>query len=219
MKPWAVFDVDGTLLPGTSMEKLFVYGAMVDGLISFPQIFAFGIESLKKIPERGLIRAVKQNKHFFKNLSAKEVQELGKVVFQKEILPKLSETGMNRVQQHREEGYRVLLMSGAPEFLVTHLVEMLQPDFLISSRLEIVDGVYTGRLISPHPYGEEKKRRLLEVQEELQIDFSNSIVYANHFSDVAHMLLFGKPIAVNPDKKLLKFAIAHQWAVEYWNSG
>ena len=91
-----------------------------------------------------------------------------------------------------------------------------QLDYFISSELEIEDHLFTGHLKTSHPYGQRKVQILQGLQTKLDIDFQNSIVFANHHSDVPHMLLFGEAVAVNPTSRLIKFAEKNHWEIERW---
>ncbi len=65
-----------------------------------------------------------------------------------------------------------------------------------------------------HPYGERKTIILKALAQKLSIDFTQSIVFANHHSDYHHMLLFGEAVAVNPTARLKKFAQKHHWKID-----
>ena len=69
---WAVFDVDGTLLPSTSMEQMFIKYALKNGLISPVNLLNYlgraGMLLLKGKP----FDAFKRNKAFLKNISTIE---------------------------------------------------------------------------------------------------------------------------------------------------
>jgi phosphoserine phosphatase len=78
--------------------------------------------------------------------------------------------------------------------------------------MDALDGYVAG----PHPFGRRKSAILQEAGQELEIDFSQSVVFANHHSDVHHMRLFGKAVAVNPTGKLKRLATASGWEIATW---
>lgn len=216
MTNWAVFDIDGTLLPGASLERLFLSKLLREGILTGRQIVYFALEWLKLAPHTGGIKALKQNKAFFRNLPADRVKAFGKSFFKESMRHRFSEKGLKQVRECREAGYHIMLMSGAPFFLVENLAKLIQPDYVVAARLEVQGGHFTGKMEQPHPYGIEKKRYLLNLQESLAIDFSHSVVFANHFSDIHHMELFGKAVAINPGWRLRRHALKQGWKVEYW---
>ncbi len=216
MARWAVFDVDGTLLPGDSMEARFIKRSIRRGMIS-PAGFLGLLENTLKFFFRGnLTGGLKGDKSLLKGLPFSRVETEAAACFSAEIAPRLSRRGKETIKRCREEGYRILLMTGSPDFLARHLLPVLQPDQLISAEMEIANGCLTGKVKGLHPYGEAKQILLLRAQRQLQIDFSASVVFANHHSDAAHMELFGRAVAVNPGRKLERIARARGWEIEYW---
>lgn len=215
MAKWAVFDVDGTLLPEYSMEELFVKCAREERLIGLPNFFRFALIAGKFLLFGDKEHAFTRNKAHFKNLPVEKVEALAKTCFQSEIEPRLSPRGAEVLKQHREQNFRILVMTGSPAFLARYLEPIYQPDKLIGSDLEISGDVLTGKSNS-HPFAETKREVLLQFQAEPEIDFRESVVFANHHSDVYHMELFGKAVAVNPTPKLRQIAEKRGWGIETW---
>jgi phosphoserine phosphatase len=67
-----------------------------------------------------------------------------------------------------------------------------------------------------HPYGSRKRDVLCAVADTLAIEFAESVVFANHHSDIPHMELFGHSIAVNPTARLRAIAKRRGWDVRRW---
>ncbi len=216
MARWAVFDVDGTLLPKSSMEQGFLIHLLKRGIIPHKNIlsyFSYGVFSaLKGNWEDGF----KNNKRYLKGLSVEEIETFAKYFYQKTISPALSDTGLNTIEQYRPKGYKILIMSGSPNFLTEHLVAEIKPDHFVWTTMKIKDGKYTGKIIGLHPYGIRKKQILQELQPTLDIEFNNSIVFANHHADLHHMEMFGKAVAVNPTPALKGSATKRGWETEIW---
>jgi HAD superfamily hydrolase (TIGR01490 family) len=214
---WAVFDVDGTLLPFTSLEKMFVGYALKSGLLPPLNMMNYLLRAGNLLLQGKTFDAFKRNKMFLKGLPAEAVEKTAGDFFTPQIITRFSSKGLQTVQQHREEGFKILLLTGSPIFLARRLGNLYKPDHLIALNLEIRDFRYTGNITGKHPYGEFKKQLLLEVKPDLQIDFEQSRVYANHHSDAAHMELFGQAIAVNPTGKLQQIARERSWNIEKWD--
>jgi phosphoserine phosphatase len=215
MAKWAVFDVDGTLLPKYSMEEFFVKCANRERLLGPINFFHFVVAAGKFLllgrPEDAFTR----NKAHFKNLPLKKVETIAKNCFQTEIEPRLSSRGAEVLNQHRQQNFRILVMTGSPGFVARYLNPVYQPDKLISSELEISGDILTGKSLS-HPFAETKREVLLQFQPQLEINFQESTVFANHHSDVYHMEFFGKAVAVNPTTKLRQIAEKRGWGIETW---
>jgi HAD superfamily phosphoserine phosphatase-like hydrolase len=216
MAKWAVFDVDGTLLPEYSMEELFVNCATGEHLLGPLNFLRFALGAGKFLLRGSTEYAFTRNKAHFKNLPVKKVEALAKTCFQTEIEPRLSPRGAEVLNRYRQQNFRILVMTGSPGFLARYLDPIYQPDKLISSDLEISGDVLSGKS-NLHPFAQTKKEVLLQFQPELEIDFQESIVFANHHSDVYHMELFGKAVAVNPTSRLQEIAGEQDWEVAWWD--
>jgi phosphatidylglycerophosphatase C len=67
-----------------------------------------------------------------------------------------------RVDWHRSEGHELVLVSASPELYVTPIGRRLGFDTVLATRLEVVDGRLTGRLLGENCRGPEKVMRLRE---------------------------------------------------------
>lgn len=216
MARWAVFDLDGTLLPKASMEQRFLLHLLKRGVIPHKNIvsyFFYGIISaLKGDWEDGF----KNNKRYLNGLAVEEIKTLAKYFYQHTISSALSQTGLNTVEQYRKQGHKILIMSGSPDFLTKLFVAQIKPDHFVCTQMEVKDGKFTGSIIGLHPYGIRKKQILEKLQPQLKIDFKESIVFANHHADVQHMEMFGKALAVNPTQSLVKISKKKGWDILIW---
>ncbi|MBN1755537.1 haloacid dehalogenase-like hydrolase [bacterium] len=216
MTRWAVFDVDGTLLPGTSMEMSFIRHLICKKNLPFPNLVSY----LAHIPliwfNSGRLEALLNNKYYLKGLPAAVVENAGAKFIHDSIIQKLASRGLYELTRSRQEGYRILIMSGSPYFLTSELASELQADHLITMYLEVNRGSFTGKLEGLHPLGLRKKLLLQKARSLLDIDYTESVVYANHHYDQFHMELFGRAVAVNPTKRLKKIAVKKAWEIQSW---
>jgi HAD superfamily hydrolase (TIGR01490 family) len=216
MARWAVFDVDGTLLPKSSMEQRFLFHLLKRGIIPHKNILSYFfhgiISAIKGTWEDGF----KNNKRYLEGLAVVEIKEFAKYYYHNSISPALSQTGLETIEQYRKQNYKTLIMSGSPDFLTEHLVAEIKPNHFVWTTTEIKNNKFTGAIIGLHPYGIRKKQILQELQPKLNIDFNNSIVFANHHADVHHMEMFGKAVSVNPTPALKRIANKKRWEIEFW---
>lgn len=213
---WAVFDVDGTILPDTSMEKLLIREMIRNGLIPVRSFFVFTCAALKSVCRRRGVREFLRNKQYFKGLPEKPMARFSRRLVEKKVLPRIPEAVHREMDRLRKKGYRILLMSGAPEFLLGPLAERLGADAAMGTVYEVVEGRFAGGPCGDHLYGTAKTSILDRCREELEMDFSRSAVYANDSSDAEHMRMFGTAVAVNPRKELKRTAEREGWKVVRW---
>jgi len=216
MAKWAVFYFDGTLLPGESFEKCFIKHLSRRRMIPFRNYVSYGVYALRKILQGHPAEGFKANKRYLKDLPEEEIRQEAENFFRAEIQDRLSDAGQKRLEKLRRDGYRIMLLSGAPDILKAPLQNRFQPDFLLCARLQLRDGRITGKMEGLHPYGGLKATILQRLADEQDIDFRQSIVFANHHSDIAHMELFGAAVAVNPTRKLANHARKRGWKIEKW---
>jgi phosphatidylglycerophosphatase C len=67
-----------------------------------------------------------------------------------------------RVTWHRSQGHRLVIVSASPELYVGPVAAALGFEAALATRLEVVDGRLTGRLVGANVRGAEKVRRLKE---------------------------------------------------------
>jgi HAD superfamily phosphoserine phosphatase-like hydrolase len=213
---WAVFDVDGTLFPPSSMEKTFILLMLKKGALSPQNIFYYFLEGTYRLFFYGIAEGFKSNKYYLRNLPVNPVRQEALKLIRKSIWPAISPTGKNHIRLYCKNHYKILIMSGSPDFLTYPLCQYLNPDYTIAADLEVRQSYFTGKLKGLHPYGKRKTILLQQLKNSLEIDFEESIVFANHHADYDHMNLFGKAVAVNPTPRLKTIAMKHHWPVENW---
>jgi HAD superfamily phosphoserine phosphatase-like hydrolase len=216
MAKWAVFDVDGTLFPSSSLEKEFISFMLRNGILPLENIFYYLLSGLLRAINQNFIDSFKSNKNYLKFISVKTIHQAGRKFIKRHIHSQISLIGLEKICFYRNHGYKVLIMSGSPDFLLNPLAGTFKQDYLICSEPEVKLNFYTGELHGLHPYGKRKTLLLKKLQKKLDIDFQKSAVFANHSSDIDHMLMFGKAVAINPAKKLLYFAKNRNWDIQNW---
>ena len=113
---------------------------------------------------------------------------------------------------HRARGERTYIVSASLQEIVQHVASDLGFDGAIGSTCEIVDGVFTGRSLRAC-YGQHKADAVRELASREGIDLAASTGYSDSFTDLAFLETVGKPVAINPDRKLRRIAIARNWPI------
>ena len=216
MAKWAVFDIDGTLLPGLSIEARFILYSVRKNIIPYTKIighFLYGISGV--FYGKGMDN-FRTNKKYYKGLNVDYIAQTGNLFFKDRIAPFISKDGLKTIGEYRENGYKIMIMSGSIEFLIKDISQICEYDVLICTHIKTIDDVLTGEIEGLHPFGIHKKEILLHFQNEYDMDYEQSSVFANHHSDIYHMELFREAVAINPSKKLMKIANRLGWRIEFW---
>lgn len=158
----AFFDFDGTI---TRKDSLFAFIRFIHGnfrlywgLILFIPVFAkfkMGMIDRQTAKEALL-------KYFFGGMPVLDFEKKC-AAFSEIILDNIvREEAMKKIEWHKKNQHEIVLVSASPE---NWLRGWCYRNGLrcISTRLEITDGVITGRILGKNCYGEEKSRRIQEL--------------------------------------------------------
>lgn len=214
MKEIVIFDVDNTIVEGQS-QQLFLNFLFKKKYISF--VYYIRIMTWFLFYKLGFVSnplPVIEYAFFF--AKGKKIVDLDLIVndFFKNILqPKIFPESLEIIKKHQEQGREVILVSNAIDILIKRIAEYLNIQTYLSTKLEIIDGVCTGRIIGGIMYSEQKLDAVKRYAEAKGITLSNSWSYADHSSDIFLLSHTTHPYAVNPTKKLKEFAIINKWPV------
>ncbi len=117
------------------------------------------------------------------------------------------------IESHKEAGRRVYLVSASPEEIVMPLARHLGVDHAIATRARVDNtGRYTGE-VEFYSAGEHKVEAITAEAEAHNIDLESSFAYSDSVTDLPMLESVGHPVAVNPDKALLKEATDRGWEI------
>ncbi len=117
--------------------------------------------------------------------------------------------------QHKQSGHIVMIVSATfSEFLEIIGQRLGVPD-VIGTKLEVVDGRYTGNAVKPLCFGENKVELLKGFinRNGLEIDLPSSFAYADSIFDAPLLKLVGNPVATYPDNDLRRLAEHNGWQI------
>jgi HAD superfamily hydrolase (TIGR01490 family) len=211
----AFFDLDRTVIKRSSVLALAGsfrrYGLIsrVDLAKSAAWQVLFGLRGASAERVRS---ASEDGMKILKGFSVTDMQRLVGDAMKPVLRPLVYEEPLRLVQQHRERGERVYIVSATLQEIVEHIADDLGFDGAIGSTCEIVDGVYTGRSLRA-AHGDGKAAALRQLAETESIDLAASTAYSDSYSDVPFLEAVGHPVAANPDRKLRRIAAERGWPV------
>ena len=202
----AVFDVDQTLIQG-STERLFFRYLVRHGLLPKPRALSY-LGGLALNPKERF-----QDKTYLQGLPVAETLQLARQCYRREIATRLSPAGVACVREHQAQGHYIVLLTGSLAFLTLPLKEELAADWLIATEVAQNDSNFTGEITGLHPRGENKFRLLLELARAQDLDLNRSFAYGDHLQDFHLFHRIGYPVAVNPSWRLKRLARRHRWPI------
>ena len=132
------------------------------------------------------------------------------------IEPIVYAEALDLIRFHQAEGRRVFIVSASPEEIVAPLSQYLGVDEAIATRALLDDeGRYTGE-VEFYSYGPHKAEAMRRVAAQQGIDLSASYAYSDSATDLPMLVAVGHPVAVNPDRDLLRAAREREWQVQYF---
>lgn len=197
----AIFDIDGTLLPGRSAETIFVRFLFARGELTPADGARWVGRFLRTLPS-GLVAAAKANKGYLTGKEADRIRALAAECYATGIAPRVPEAARRLVADHRDAGRRIVLLSGTIDCLIERFCDDLEADEAIGTALEVRDGRYTGAVEGLHPYGEAKEAIADARWGDGTYDFGRSSAYCDRASDLPLLNMVGHPVIVNPSPTL-----------------
>ncbi len=143
-----------------------------------------------------------------------EAQEL----FARAILPAIYPEAVRSIQQHQASGHIICIVSGATRFIVEPVAQYLGVEHIVHTRLEVKDGVFTGRVIEPICFEEGKIYWLQQFIDAETVDLAKSYFYTDSVTDLPLLDLVGHPVVVNPDPLLYRAAVKRHWPVRFFEA-
>jgi HAD superfamily hydrolase (TIGR01490 family) len=214
--PSAYFDVDGTLVttdllgpsvrflanqatPAASLRR--VGRALLDA----PRM------AWAETMDRGLFNEALFS--HYRGISHNRMMVLAQEIYADLIRPALFPGARDLIHRCRQAGLRVVLITGSLDYTTRLLADDIGADHWIANRLEMKDGVATGKLMRPVVAGPAKANLIVDDARSVGHDLGECHAYSDSNSDVPMLSVVGHPSCINPDRKLLRLARSNHWPI------
>ena len=211
----ALFDVDNTLLPGEASEIRFFKFLWQRGLVGWSELSRSVAWLVGHVPPFSL-HSLRERKVYLAGKCPTDIESHAREFCQAEMIGKLSVQGRARLDAHRQAGHQLILVTGAPDFLIVPLAEFLDVPTVFAAKPERQNSVYTGALIPPLPYGRGKRDLILAHARGMGLDLAGSYAYGDSPGDRDVLELVGYPLVVNPIRGMARTAQRLGWPVTTW---
>ena len=211
----AFFDLDKTII-ATSSTLAFSKPFQAGGLISRRAVLRSAYAQFVYLVGGADHDQMEKMRQFMSSLVAgwdvATVREIVAETLHNVVDPIVYDEAVSLIAEHQLAGRDVVIVSASGTEVVDPIGAMLGADDVVASRLEVVDGKYTGE-ISYYVYADEKARAIRDLAEERGYDLAECYAYSDSVTDVPMLEAVGHPHAVNPDRELRKVAAAKGWPV------
>jgi phosphatidylglycerophosphatase C len=156
-----LFDFDGTITTDDSLIKFirFVVGdakTLWGMILLSPMLITY---KLKFIPNYKAKQTMLS--YFFKGMNEHQFQKVAEEYSLKHIDTMLRPKAMERIAWHKDLGHKVIIVSASIECWIRPWCDQNDLD-LIATKVEIKDGLMTGKFLTKNCYGIEKVNRVKE---------------------------------------------------------
>ena len=149
--------------------------------------------------------------------SQARVREIVAEALEQIVEPIIYAEAADLIEEHKDAGRMVVLVSASPEEIVLPLGRYLGADRVIASRTGLdEEGRYTGSM-DFYAYGEFKAEAMRALAAAEGLDLTNSWAYTDSYTDLPMLEEVGHPVAVNPDRVLARYAREHGFEMARFN--
>jgi HAD superfamily hydrolase (TIGR01490 family) len=165
------------------------------------------------------VAAVDVNSAVPKLLSYAEHQNASRLMaesyawFDEMLKQHIAPRAVERIEFHRQQDHRVVLISASTQFAVQPVAEYLHVDFLCTQLIDRDDEL-TGEVVDPPCYGAGKIVWAQRYAAEHGANLRDAYLYTDSHSDQPLLDAVGHPVAVNPDTRLKRLAQKRGWPIE-----
>ncbi len=214
----AIFDFDGTLIPGYS-ELAWIRQRLRDGELGFAEL-ARTVELAAGLALGTLARhdLILQGLRGWKGRRVAAMDRLADRIFAQAIEPEIFPEMRAIVEAHRRMGHTLVLATSATRFQAGPAARHLGIDEVLTTRLTERRGVLTGRVEGEVLFGPAKAEAVRALAARRRFDLSLSWFYADGDEDEALMHLVGRPRPTQPQPQLARVAARRGWPVRRFTS-
>lgn len=132
---------------------------------------------------------------------------------QEKIEPLITPAAEALVQQHREAGDTLMIITATNRFVTAPIAARFGIEHLIATEPECVDGRYTGRVAGTPSFREGKVERLNTWLAANQQTLTGACFYSDSHNDLPLLEKVERPVAVDPDPVLRRHAEQQHWPI------
>ena len=211
----AIFDLDNTILNGDSdyswinflIEKRLVdadeyerknkyfYDQYYQGNLNYDEWAEFALTTIK-------------------GKKSEEIEDILSKFLCEIIEPMINIYALKLLHDHAHNNDIMLLASATNSVIVEPIAKRLGFKNIVSTEVEIIDEIYTGKVLGIPALSEGKLIKVKEWMLQNSIEsFDNTSFYSDSINDLPLLAAVSKPVAVNPDDMLREECRKRSWEI------
>ncbi len=210
----SIFDLDNTLLNGDS-DYLWGQYLAEQGIVDGVRYERKNLEFYEQY-KQGTLDIYEFLGFALKPLSEHPLETLyawREQFVQEKILPIILNKGRELIEQHRQRGNLLMIITATNSFVTRPIADILGIPHLLATDPELVDNRYTGRVHGTPCFQQGKVTRLQQWLADSKITLDDSWFYSDSHNDIPLLEIVTHPVAVDPDEALRQHASSNQWDI------
>lgn len=211
----AFFDLDKTIIARSSalaFGRPFYASGLIGRWLALKSVYAQLLFSLSSIDEAQLDRMRDAVAAMCTGWDVSQVRRIVHETLHELIGPLVYAEAVALIDEHRRAGREVVIVSSSGTEVVQPIGDWLGVDHVIATKMEIVEGRYTGS-IGFYAFGAAKATAIAELAAERGYDLAACYAYSDSATDVPMLDMVGHPSAINPDRALRRLATERGWPI------
>ncbi|MGB8645044.1 MAG: HAD-IB family hydrolase [Anaerolineae bacterium] len=134
--------------------------------------------------------------------------------FNAEVRDRVRPGALTAIAQHRAAGDLLVVATSSSHYVAGMAMETFGFAEAICTRLEIENGLLTGHIVSA--IGANKAVRAVEWAQARGAALVDCTFYSDSITDLPLLDKVGRPVVVNPDRRLHRLALQRGWPILDW---
>lgn len=215
-KTAAFFDIDETVIKGSSSyylaRELYRRGFFGIRDIAFAAWHAFLYVLIGEDMDR-IQRITARATSVMAGHSIAEVISIGNEMYDTMLGERVFAGTRRILQQHLEQGREVWLVSATPTQVVELIAHRMGATGGLGTDIVIENGVMQPRLAGLIMHGKTKAETACKLANQRGLELAESYAYSDSRNDLPLLHAVGHPVAINPDRRLRRYAKIHGWRI------
>ncbi len=210
----AIFDLDNTLISGDSDHgwgQFLVEQGLVDAEL-FKQKNDYYLEQYQ-LGQLDILEYLEFSLQALTAFPTETLFELRQQFVREKILPIITTKSRQLLQEHRDKGDYLLIITATNLFVTEPIAKELGVDDIIATEPEVINGQYTGKISGIPSFQEGKVKRLAAWLEQNTLSLEGSYFYSDSHNDLPLLKQVDHPVAVDADDTLTAYAQQNNWPI------
>jgi len=207
-----IFDVDQTVVKKTTTEY-FILTAMREGIIRFSQVSRLPFDWIKYMLARPDMDFIENTVKKLAGIEKADLLRVSEKSFEKHIKPNIYSQAAGLITGALDRGDRVIFATSSFDFIIRPLEEYFGIKDSIACELEYSNGKTTGSLVGYSSFGSKKMTAAQAWFDKNGVRKEDVYFYSDSYTDIPLLEYCGYPVAVNPDRILLREAKTRAWKI------